>query len=329
MGTSIGFTVHEKNLMDELKKKAEKLHKDVLAVSDLYDNVYYVIAVNLDRLRKAIDSLPNEVLEMIQGDADPELSSTNSLAVLGVVLGLGGKTFGALAGANRFMGGLQGLVRYWRSRPSDASTRESEHPLAEPTTLSKTPNFERLVNGLNGAQLVFGLAGLSAIIAIGVWTETKLERAIDEVHRKHEDVLAFQKSMEEVLSEIVTDAGLPTTAYKELKTEAEMWKNLSQRLESYESRMCYAIQGYLMLKSLDDVRKFVEEHTDAEDDPFPDKCFNLAKSLANEFRVQFDKGKTDKEIANFFATENQEKELRCVFNGFFIGSLRKLHQANM
>ena len=76
------------NLMDEFKKKAEKLHEDVLAFSDLYDNAYYMIADNLDRLRKAIDSLPNEFLEIIQGDADPELSSTDSLAVLGVVLGL-------------------------------------------------------------------------------------------------------------------------------------------------------------------------------------------------------------------------------------------------
>lgn len=58
--------------MDEIKKKkkAEKLHEDVLAFSDMYDNAYYMIADNLDRLRKAIGSLPNEFLEIIQGDAD-------------------------------------------------------------------------------------------------------------------------------------------------------------------------------------------------------------------------------------------------------------------
>lgn len=130
------------------------------------------------------------------------------------------------------MGGLQGLVRYWRSRLSDASTSESEPPLAEPTTVFKTPNFERLVKGVNVAQLVFGVAGLSAIIGIGVWTETKLEKVIVYVDRKHEEVLAFQKSMEKCW-EIVTDAGLPNTAYKELNSEADMWKNLSQCLESY------------------------------------------------------------------------------------------------
>ena len=50
--------------------------------------------------------------------------------------------------------------------------------------------------------------------------------------------------------------------------------------------MCYAIHGYFMFKSLDDVKKFVEEHTDYEDNPLGDKCFNLAKILANQFRVQ-------------------------------------------
>lgn len=40
--------------------------------------------------------------------------------------------------------------------------------------------------------------------------------------------------------------------------------------------MCYAIHGYFMLKSLDDVKTFVEEHTDYEDNPLRDKCFNLA-----------------------------------------------------
>lgn len=330
IGTSIGFTVHEKNLLDELKKKAEKLHKDVTAAADLYDHVYYVIAVNLDRLRKAVDSLPSKFIETVQEDVDPELHRKNSIVVLGAVLGLGGKAFGAFAGANRFMGGLLGLVQYWRSKPSNAPTREGEPPLQEPTTVFRTPNFEKLVKGLNVARLVFGLAGLSAIIGIGVWTVDKLERAIADVDAKQKQVSAFQKFMEEALDGIVKNAELSAkSGYEELKTAAEMWKGFSQQLESYASRLCYAIQGYVMQKSQDDVKEIVEKHADASDKPFPDNCYDLAQAMADDIRVQFDKGKTDEEIVGFFTTDNPNKDLRCVLSGFFIGSLRDRYQPKL
>ena len=93
ISTSIGFTIHEKELMNELKEKAEKLHKDVTDAADVYERVYYVIAVNLERLRKAADNLPSNFVKEMQGEIDPELQSQYSMEVLNLVLGFGGSAF--------------------------------------------------------------------------------------------------------------------------------------------------------------------------------------------------------------------------------------------
>ena len=226
------------------------------------------------------------------------------------------------------MGGLLGLVEYWRSRPSDAPTApgEEETRLVEPTTLPRTPKFDKLLKGLNIAQLVFGLAGLAAIVAIGIWTEDKLKRAIADVEDKQKQVSAFQKNMEEVLEELVKNANLPSkNAYEELKKLAATWKELSQHLENYAARMCYAIQGYFMHNSPDEVKEIVQKHTEVTDKTFPLHCYSVAKDLADEIRSQFDKGQNDKEIVSFFATENPKEGLRFVASQFFIGSLRDIY----
>lgn len=214
------------------------------------------------------------------------------------------------------MGGPLGLVEYWRSRPSDAPTapREEETRLVEPTTLPRTPKFDKLFKGLSIAQLVFGLAELTAIAAIGIWTEDKLKRAIADVEDKQKQVSAFQKNMEEVLEELVENANLPTkNNYEELKKLAATWKELSQHLERYAARMCYAMN------------KIVQKHTEVTDKTFPLHYYSVAKDLADEIRSQFDKGWNDKEIVSFFATENPKVGLRFVASQFFIGSLRDIY----
>lgn len=340
IGASIGFTIRENELMDELKRKTEKLQKDISEAGDLYDNVYYAVAVNLERLRRAFDSLPSDFIEKAQEDVDPQLKSQNSITVVGLVLGHGARAFGTFAGTNRFMGGLVELVKYLRNKPPGISQgRETNiwgdvrmrnlaepeelEPFLEPTTVSRTPKFDKIMKGVNIARLVFGVAGLSAIVGIGIWTVDRLEEAIADVDDKQQQVSAFQKAMEMVLDELVREAALPAkNGYDELKKPAEAWKELCQLLESYKTRMYYAIQGYFMYKSLDGVKEIVEKHTDPSDKPFPVQCYNLAKTLADDIRLQFDKNKTDKEIVNFFATENPVLSLKVVLSEFFIGTLR-------
>ena len=328
ISTSIGFTIHEKALMNELKEKAEKLHKDITDAADVYERVYYVIAVNLERLRKAADNLPNDFVKEMQGEINPELQSQYSMEVLNLALGFGGSAFGTFSGINRFMGGLLGLVKYWRSRLGDSPTppTEEEIRLMEPTTLPRTAKFDKLLKGLSIGQLVFAVAGLAAVVAIGIWTEKKLEKAIADVEDKQKQVSAFQRDMEKVLDEIVKNANLPSkNAYEELKKLAAAWKELSQLLESYAARMCYAIQGYFTYNSLDEVTEIVLKHTEVTDKTFPLHCYDVAKTLADEIRSQFDKGRNDKEIVSFFAAENPKEGLRFIASRFFIGSLREIY----
>lgn len=183
----------------------------------------------------------------------------------------------------------------------------------------------KFAKGVNIAGIVFSALGLGATIGLGVWTVNKLEDAISDVEKKQKQVSAFRKDMERVLDEVVTDAGLPPKNYEKLKELATTWKKISQHFESYETRMDYAIQGYFMHKSLDEVKAMVKGHTDASDKPFPEDAYPLAKILADDIRDQFVAGKTDKEVINYFATDNPKVGLRFVFSGFVIGSLRMIY----
>lgn len=68
----------------------------------VYERVCYVIAVNLERLRKAADNLPNDFVKEMQGEIDPELQSQYPMEVLNLVLGFGGSAFVTFAGIKRF-----------------------------------------------------------------------------------------------------------------------------------------------------------------------------------------------------------------------------------
>ena len=150
----------------------------------------------------------------------------------------------------------------------------------------------------------------------GIWTEDKLKRTIADVEDKQKQVSAFQKNMEEVLEELVKNPNLPSkNAYEEFKKLAAMWKELSQHLESYAARMCYAIQGYFMHNSPDEVKKIMQKHTEVTDKTFPLRnihCYSVAKDLADEIRSQFDKGRNDKEIELFC---NREPKSRLEIRG--------------
>ena len=65
IGASAGFSVAEKQKLDELNRKAQKLQEDVNTAGDLYDHIYYLVAVNLDRVKKALDKLPSDLLKKV------------------------------------------------------------------------------------------------------------------------------------------------------------------------------------------------------------------------------------------------------------------------
>ena len=50
--------------------KADKLKTDVATASDIYDRIYYLVAVNLDRVKKALDKLPSDFLDLSRSSTE-------------------------------------------------------------------------------------------------------------------------------------------------------------------------------------------------------------------------------------------------------------------
>ena len=196
---------------------------------------------------------------------------------------------------------------------------------ADVSSFSKAPMLDKVVEGLDIASAVFGVAGLAATIGLGVWTLDKLNKAIEDVETKQKQVTTFQTAMKNVLDKIDTAVGLPAENYGELTNMAATWKTISENCDSYEKSFYYAIRGYFMKKSLDEVKEMVQKECDPGK-PFPDDAYPLAKTLADEIRNEFGQNKADKEIVVFFANENPNISQRCVFSEFFISSLRKVMQ---
>ena len=333
IGAGIGFGVAEQNKMDDLNSKAEKLKNDVNTAGNLYDHIYYLVAVNAKRVKKALDKLPSDMLDKLQKDITDDISASKAEEAIKTMA----KVLGYVGDAAGLSSGLLQVVRYFRTRK--AKGEEPTEPIEDPfeyvpldgseppavtepeSSFTKTPKLDRAINGLNIAGIVFGVAGLATTIGLGVWTLDKLNKAIDDVEKKQTQVSKFLKAMQDALDPIVEAAGLPAKSYADLTTMAATWKKISENFDSYEKAMYYAIQGYFLKKSLDDIKKMVAKQSDAGKS-FPDDAYPLAKTLADDIKYEFDKKKTDKEIVSFFATDNPKISLRFVFDEFFISSLR-------
>ena len=333
IGAGIGFGVAEQNKMDELTSKSNKLKDAATTAGNLYDHVYYLVAVNLDRGKKALDKLPSDMLEKVEKQITSDLSDSKAeeaIKTMAKVLGYTGAGVGVLAS-------LAQVAVYFRNRK--AKGEEPTEPPEEPfenvpldgeappvvpegeSSLPQTPKLNKLLNGLNIAGIVFGVAGLATTIGLGVWTLDKLDKAISDVEKKQTQVDAFQKALTDALDAVVKAAGLQEKDYNSLTTMAATWKKISEGFDSYEKSMYYAIRGYFMKKSYDEIKAMVDKESD-EGKPFPEDGYPLAKTLADDINYEFEQKKTDKEVVAYFATEDPKIGLRFVFDEFFISSLR-------
>ena len=333
IGAGIGFDVADKKKMDELDEKSQKLKEAVTSASNLYDHVYYLVAVNLDRVKKALDKLPSDMLDKLQQQITSDISDSDAEKAIKTIA----KVIGYTVNVAGLGSGILQIVRSVRSRraeneepppanpdPFEMVPLNSENPPAVPdveSSFSRTPKLDRVINGLNIAGIVFGIAGLATTIGLGVWTLDKLDDAISEVEQKQEQVTAYQKAMEKALESVVEEAGLPAKNYSQLTTMAATWKKISENFDSYQKAMDYAIRGYFLDRSFDAIKKLVERYSDPGKS-LPDDGYPLAKTLADDIRYMFGQKKTDKQIVAFFATENPKIGLRFVFDEFFISSLR-------
>ncbi|KAJ7388806.1 hypothetical protein OS493_035590 [Desmophyllum pertusum] len=155
----IGFGVAEHKKMDELNTKSDTLKTAVTTAGNLYDHIYYLVAVNAERIAKL---------------RAPSKTLVHVLGYVGDAAGLGA--------------GLLQVVRYFRNRKA-----KGEEPPPSPeepfqnvpldgeeipvipeveSSFSKTPKLDKAINGLNIAGIVFGVAGLALQLGweSGRWT---------------------------------------------------------------------------------------------------------------------------------------------------------------
>ena len=334
IGAGIGFGVAEQDKMDELDKKAKTLRQDVTTASNMYDHIYYMVAVNLDRVKKALDKLPSDFLDKVEKQITNDISTSNAESAIQTMA----KVLGYVGDAAGLGAGVLQVVRYLRVRKAQGD-KPAEDPVQDPfeyvpldgetppavvepeSSFTETPRLTKAINGLNIAGIVFGIAGLATTIGLGVWTLEKLDKALDDVANKQKQVTQFQTAMQTALDQIVTDAGLPAKSYSELTTMAATWENISANLDSYQKALDYAIKGYVLNKTLDQIKARVTAVSDSGT-PFPEDGYTLAKTLADDINYLFSQNKTDKEIVAYFATDNPKIGLRFVFTEYFISSLR-------
>ena len=334
IGAGIGFDVSERKKMDELNTKSNKLKDDVTTASNLYDQVYYVVAVNLDRVTKALDKLPSDMLEKIEEQISSDLSESSAeeaIQTVASVIGYGKHAVKALTNLVKVVV----YLREAKSKGEEPPTEPAEEPFENvpldnevppvvpesESSLPQTPKLDKLMTGLNIAGIVFGVAGLATTIGLGVWTLDKLDKAISDVEKKQTQVDAFQKALTDALNVVMKAARLQGKDYDTLNAMAATWKKISEGVDSYEKSMYYAIRGYFMKKLEEEIKAMVDKESDAGK-PFPEDGYPLAKTLADDINNKFEQKKTDKEVVAYFATENPKIGLRFVFDEFFISSLR-------
>jgi len=336
IGTGIGFTAAEKKKMEDLDTKAKKLEADATTAGTLYDDVFYVVTVNLNRVKKSLDKLPTDMLDNIEVDVSSDLqesSTEEAIQTVATVLGYSEQSVKVLSdlikvvGFLRFKKGKDGYIPLeeedeFEMVPVGADGDKPPPVKVETSSLPTSAKLNKLLTGLSIAGLVFGVAGLATTVGLGVWTLEKLDKAISDVNTKQAQVDAFQTAMKKSLDEVVTAAGLSDSSYPDysgLVTLASTWKTMAEDFESYQKAMYYAIKNYYDGKTDDEVKTIVEANSD-EDTTFPDDGYSLAKTLAEAISTQL-QSKTDKEVVDYFANDYPDENQRFVLDEYFVSSL--------
>ncbi|CAB4024570.1 Hypothetical predicted protein [Paramuricea clavata] len=338
IGAGIGFSVAEQQKRDDLNAKVKTLKDAVNDTGNLYDHVYYLTTVNLQRLEKSVNMLPSNFLEMVKDDISNAMNPSEfvkDFESAAQVMGWIGAGAGTLSGVIKLIIKVRARKAAKKSSPAEEEAIELDAagfgrvplnketvrvPKNKTTTLPKG-RLSKMSLGLDIGGIVFGAAAFLATIGLGTWSIVELNKALAEVENKQTQVDLYKKSMTKMLDIIVKAAGLPEKKYDGLVKMSKMWKQISGNFDGYQKSLYYAIRGYSMKKPYDQVKKMVDKESD-EGLPFPKDGYVLAELLAKGIKAMFDEKKTDQEVINYFATENPEIGLRFVFDEFFISTLR-------
>ena len=201
---SQSFAAAEAAKIKVLRGEADALTRATQAASELYNNTYYPVAVNLQRVKAAVDTVPNELLAVptVSQDVNTVSNDAKAIARLADIMGASRTLVSGLSGFSDVIQAIRNL-RVQRPGPttaSDGSNPWRGQPGSEGTptvgrTIPRTTISNRILKGLDVAVAVFSIGALAATIGFGAWTLQQIEATIREVRTKKREIDNFAQSM--------------------------------------------------------------------------------------------------------------------------------------
>ena len=191
---SVGFSLAEKKKLDQLNAEIQELKNYSARVYDLYNNTYYMVAVNLDRVAKAIEDIPNGYIETVEVKITrirPGAQVTKAFKTFADVMNYATKGLKFISRGGRDIQDNLGFIdpeSPWKNLPKAERKRTFKSVIA-------TKKAHRILTGVEVAGAVFGIFSLAATIGLGVWTLEKLDEAIQDVRMKKAELTNFEKGM--------------------------------------------------------------------------------------------------------------------------------------
>ena len=127
----------------------------------------------------------------------------------------------------------------------------------------------------------------------------------------------------DVLDSLIADHGLQSQDYAGVRDLAAVWRDMSQEFEYYTKLLYFAIRGFIKYGSnaLTDVKRYVKRKEETGEKPFPESSYEVAKGLADEFKLKFDQGSTDQQIISYFESHS-DMDRKFIPSEFFVDTLR-------
>ena len=195
------FGAAERAKMAQLTKDTDALKARVDRVNNLYSRTYYMVTVNLERVAKAVEKLPDDLIAQVDSKITALRTPTGTVQAIGTlaqVLGYTGAAVGTVSGTLRavrkffFKRGSVNLTDAdspWRGMPKSEFRPGGFKGFLQSRTAS------RLLTGLDVAGAVLAVGGLAATIGLGIWSLQKLDESIAVVAQKMGEVQRFETAM--------------------------------------------------------------------------------------------------------------------------------------
>jgi type II secretory pathway pseudopilin PulG len=294
LASDIAFSVEEEKKQKQLKSALAQAQSAINSANDFFENVYKVVKTRLEHLKQSMRKLPADVVDKLNEELKLKLDKPDKvMSDIQLVFGI---TQGAL--------GLTGLVA---SGLTSAGLAAADGIVADVAAVA----------GAAGAALA--VAGFGLTLYNGITALKKLNDAIDKVHAKRDKATDAMHKMKRSLDGLLKALGLTVGSYETLRDISNDWAQLADNFDKYSTAFYYAITGFAMGKTQDEVINFLKQRGAVS---LKDDVLAFAKIIEENILQMMKEGKTDEQIINFYAKENPKEGLRFVMDSYFVSTLR-------